>query len=145
MSNRARLAMYKSAPYLSAASILMVLTMILMSLTSCSPSWKKNTTAGYEITGTTISETYTSAKMLCDSGTIKQEDCTKIKEIYNKVRDSYLVAGNALTIAINTDDQGLKNQNLIAYTNALNDVAKFLPELIRLAQTLGANTSKEIK
>jgi hypothetical protein len=116
-----------------------LILILIVSLTACA-TWKQNTTAGYEITGVTLTQVHDTAKALCDAGTLKDADCVKIKALYNDVRTTYIDAGNALIAAMNAEDDITRATKLGDYTKAMNDIAVLVPKLMKLAQDLGIKT-----
>ena len=99
--------------------------------------WKSKAVTGYEAIGITLTEIKTEAEKQCLAGTLKSEDCEQIKGIYNKARLAYITAGNALIVAMNTEDTALKQKSMDAYLDAVNQVSQLSFELIDLAIKLG--------
>ena len=66
--------------------------------------------ASYEGLGTTTTSVVKAAKILCEEGKIKQEDCNQIKKIYNDIRRSYIDAGDLYIKVIETgSDEAITN------------------------------------
>ena len=121
-------------------AVLSVLILILIvSLTACA-TWERNTTAGYQIAGATLTDVHDTGNALCDAGTIKAPDCAKLKALYNDTRKAYIDAGNSLIAAMNAGDDLTKAASLADYTKAMNDIAVLVPQLLKLAQDLGIKT-----
>jgi len=114
----------------------LALSVFIISLSSCA-TWKGNATTAYQGIGLSGAEICSQAKGLCENNTLKETDCIKIKILCNKARESYIVAGNALSAAIETDSAITKNQNMTAYTAALNELTALIPEIVKLAASLG--------
>jgi hypothetical protein len=121
---------------------LIMLCLVVLYTVGCTPSWKRDTVAGYEIGSVTLSEIGTTAKAMCETGSIKQADCDKIKDVYNKARKAYITAGDALKIAIKTDDAIKKKEATELYKTATNDFVRFIGDLIKLAGELGITSPK---
>jgi len=82
--------------------LMAMMLIVFIFLTSCA-LWKEKATVIYEGVGDILTQTYTSAKQLCDNGTLKAEDCVKIKDMYNKTRAAYIVAGDVLIASMNLE------------------------------------------
>jgi len=119
-----------------AVSCLMVV-LLMFFFVSCTKSWKGNTVTGYEITGTTIAQIGETAKSMCDAGSVKEADCAKIKDVYNKARKAYIASGDALVIAIKVEDEVQKKNAMAAYSTAITELSRLLPQLVKLAGELG--------
>lgn len=113
-----------------------VLLFLIIALISCA-GWKSKATTGYEAIGLTLTEIKVEAEKQCITGTLKVQDCEQIKAIYNKARISYITAGNALIVAMNTEDSVLKQKSMDAYLNTVDEASKLSFELIDLAIKLG--------
>ena len=122
--------------------IISLIVILSFSLISCA-TWKSNITTGYEATGMTLKEIHDTAKAMCAAGTLSAADCAQVKDIYDKARDAYITAGDALIVAINTEDAVTKENNLQAYQHAISDVSQLVPKLIKLAGQLGIKTGGE--
>lgn len=118
------------------AVMMAVILLIAFSLISCA-TWKEGSTLGYETTGMMLKEIHDSAKSLCDSGTLKAEDCENIKVIYGRARAAYITSGDALIMAINADDAIMREKNLDAYKKSLSEISVLVPKLIKLLGDMG--------
>lgn len=113
---------------------------LLLMLSLACATWKTNITTGYEVTGITLKEIHDTAKGMCDAGTIKPENCVTIKDIYTKARLAYITAGDALIVAMETEDAVVKEKSLEAYKIATNELSQLIPKLVKLAGELGIKT-----
>jgi len=118
-------------------SIVAVLIIVMMFALIACASWQKKATVGYEVTGATLQEIHTLGTQLCSEGKVKADDCTKLKALYNKTQRAYVLSGSALITAIETQDKIVKQASIETYMSAVNDVAKLMPELLKLATELG--------
>jgi hypothetical protein len=95
---------------------------VLLALAACS-MWATKATVTYEGVGDMLLQTYTNAKAMCDAGTLTPEQCSKLKDAYNKARDAYIAAGDTLVLIINTEaaihdtHDAVKQQELQQLTN----------------------------
>ena len=117
----------------------LMIVMVLLCSIGCATTgdWKSKSVTTYESTAVVLKSIHDTAKPMCDSGQISAENCGKIKNLYTKARSATLVAGDALKIAINTEDAITQKASLQVYQKAITDVATFLPELMALAHELG--------
>ncbi len=110
-------------------SIVMILAMVI--LTACATGTKGKLVSSYELAGTTLKAGYAVAKPACDAGQLPVDKCVQLKKIYNDTRGAYLLAGDYLILAIETDDlvkrqkfleeyQGIVSQYTVGTTNLLN-------------------------
>lgn len=121
-------------------SLLILLILLCSLVIGCATgkaSWKQETVTSYESTSIVLTGIYNTAKPMCDAGQISKENCEKIKSLYTKTRSAIITAGDALKIAINSEDIFTQNASMELFQRSLMDVAKFMPELMRLANNLG--------
>ncbi|MCC6347891.1 MAG: hypothetical protein IT388_11940 [Nitrospirales bacterium] len=123
-----------------AANLLVILALLVLS--SCA-TWKKDTVTGYEITGIALRNVQQAAKKMCDAGKIGADDCAKLRNVYGQARAAYQTAGNALIVAINTEDAVKQKEGFAAYQTAFAEVSRLLPELLDLAGKLGIKVGGE--
>jgi hypothetical protein len=97
-------------------TMLTIVAIIALSLAACA-LWKEKATVTYEGVGDILTQTYTNVKQLCDSGTLKAEDCVKIKDTYNKARKAYIVAGDTLIATMNLEASIKSTQDAVAKKN----------------------------
>ena len=116
--------------------IFAALVILFLALSSCA-AWKADTVAGYESTGSVLTDIESRAKAMCDAGQLKPADCQKLKSAYNRARAAYITSGDALVLAIDTQDAATKQKSLAAYQQAVSDLGALLPELITAADQLG--------
>lgn len=101
----------------------------LFALAACS-MWAGKATVTYEGVGDILLQTYTSAKAMCDAGTLTPEQCAKLKDAYNKARDVYIAAGDTLILVIHTEavvhntHDAVKKQELQQLTNQYVDLLR---------------------
>ncbi len=80
---------------------------------------------------------YQTGKSLCDEGVIKAQDCSKLKRYYNESRLVYIAMGDALIIAINTEDAVRRKTLLDEYDRLAIQYVQLSGQLIRLSYELG--------
>lgn len=95
------------------------------------------TVSSYELAGITLKAAYDTAKPSCDQGALPADKCVQIKKIYNDARASYIVAGDALTLAVDATDLVKKQAALEEYTTLSTQFTKLTTNLIKLLQDLG--------
>lgn len=113
-----------------------VALILCLGLVGCA-TWKQNTVKSYRLTGVALTQIQESGKDMCNKGVLKAEDCAKIKDIYNKARDVYIQMGNALILAIETEDAIQRKAKLDEYAKLSSQYLIFSNELIQLAYKYG--------
>lgn len=112
------------------------LLLIILLLTGCAGVLGK-TTSGYELAGLSLKMAYDTAKPSCEQGILPADKCTQIKTIYNDARVVYMLAGDALILAIDTTDLAKRQAKLEEYSTLSLQVAKLTTNLVKLLQDLG--------
>lgn len=110
---------------------------LLAGLMGCATGTKGKLVSAYELGGVTLKTGYNFAKPACDAGQLPADKCIQIKKIYNDARASYLLAGDYLILAVETDDV-IKRQALLQEVSDLT--SKFTANttsLINLLVQLG--------
>jgi len=113
-----------------------LLFLLIISILGCAGS-KGKIVSSYELAGAMLKTAYQVAKPACDSGTLSTEDCAKVKQTYNQARASYLLAGDLLVLAMETEDLASRQATLEEYQELANTYTRELGELIRLLTALG--------
>jgi len=88
----------------------------------------------YELAGITLKAAYDTAKPSCDSGALTAERCAQVKKIYNEARSSYILAGDALLIAVDVSDMVKRQAKLEEYQTLTNQVTKLTTQILKLLQ-----------
>lgn len=112
------------------------LILIIAFLCSCAGVLGK-TVSGYELAGITLKAAYDTAKPSCDQGALPVDKCIQIKAIYNDARSSYILAGEALLLAVDITDLAKRQAKLEEYTTLSTKVTQLTTKLIKLLQDLG--------
>ena len=116
------------------AVIPIILSIFLM--TGCAGVLGK-TTSGYELTGLTLKMAYDTAKPSCEQGILPADKCVQIKTIYNDARVVYMLAGDALILAVDIQDLAKRQAKLEEYNGLVTQVGKLTTNLITLLNQLG--------
>ena len=95
------------------------------------------TTSGYELTGLTLKMAYDTAKPSCEQGILPADKCVQIKTIYNDARVVYMLAGDALILAVDIQDLAKRQAKLEEYNGLVTQVGKLTTNLITLLNQLG--------
>jgi hypothetical protein len=95
------------------------------------------TTSGYELAGITLKAAYDTAKPSCEQGIIPADKCVQLKTIYNEARLVYIMAGDALVLAIDIQDLTKRQAKLEEYNSLTTQLTKLTTSLIGLLNQLG--------
>lgn len=131
MYQRIRIRRVSQTRWLLAPILLSVLL-----LTGCAGVLGK-TVSGYELTGITLKAAFDTAKPSCDQGVIPADKCVQIKTIYNEARLVYIMAGDALILAVDIQDLTKRQAKLEEYNALSGQVAKLTTQLINLLNQYG--------
>lgn len=113
-----------------------VITTLMFLLCACAGTQTK-AVSSYELAGITLKTAYNLARPGCDAGTIPSDKCLEIKGIYNSARASYLIAGDALAIAIEVNDLVKRQAALEEYQDAAMAFTAMTTKLIELLTKFG--------
>ena len=116
------------------AVIPIILSIFLM--TGCAGVLGK-TTSGYELAGLTLKMAHDTAKPSCEQGILPADKCVQIKTIYNDARVVYMLAGDALILAVDIQDLAKRQAKLEEYNSLVTQVGKLTTNLINLLNQLG--------
>jgi hypothetical protein len=114
------------------------LLVLCLALSACAITGgaKSKVVSSYELAGITLKAGYDIAKPACDQGLLKPEDCAQIKGLYMAARATYVLAGECLILAIETDDLLKRQASLddyqklaVMYTDATTKLINTLVEL----------------
>jgi len=94
--------------------------------------WRKATVTTYELLGVGVGATKDIAVSLKAQNLITDEQLLKIKDVYNKARNSYVAAGNALKLAGKAESAISRDQLLVEYDKLLTDFRNLSLELYNL-------------
>jgi hypothetical protein len=98
----------------------MVMVVGLMGCATETP-WRKATVATYELLGVGIGAARDTSILLRSQNVITDAQLLKIKDVYNKARNSYIAAGNALKLAGQAANVTSRDASLAEYTKLLAD------------------------
>ncbi len=96
-----------------------IILLILMFSVSCAGPWQKKYTAAYELAGVAPTIVCNKTQEICKTPnqiTIKPEQCVQLKKTCNDARAVYVLTGDALDSAVETDDAIAKNEFLKRYS-----------------------------
>ena len=110
---------------------------LLIVLSACATGTKGKLVSSYELGGITLRGAYTVVKPACDTNQIPVDKCVQAKKIYNDARSIYLLAGDALVIAVETDDLISKQAALAEYQGLVGRFTQSTTDLINLLAQLG--------
>lgn len=112
---------------------------LVLLLASCATGGTKGkVVSSYELAGITLKAGYDVARPACDQGLIAPEKCIEIKEIYNEARSAYLLAGDLLITAIETEDLLKRQATLQEYQDLAELYTMNTTALFNLLVELGA-------
>jgi len=104
----------------------------------CATSWQKDMTKGYVAAGAVGKVYYEQVKNSCTvippatSTVLSTDKCEKLKKINNDARKAYIVAGDVLVLAIQTDDAVQQQTLLTNYNTLLADFNRIMLEFVKL-------------
>ena len=116
-------------------SVVIFLAMVI--LVACATGTKGKLVSSYELAGTTLKVGYAVAKPACDTGQLPADKCVQIKKIYNDTRSAYLLAGDSLLLAIETDDLIKRQKFLEEYQRIVAQYTAGTTNLLNLLIQLG--------
>ena len=119
-----------------ALPILLAIVMLAI-LSGCATGTKGKLVSSYELAGITLTGAYDTVKPVCDIGQLPADKCAQIKKLYNDARGIYLFAGEALIIAVETDDLIKRQAALTQYQSLVTQFTKITTDLISLLIQLG--------
>ena len=119
--------------------ILAVLAMVILFAISCA-GWRGAAVANYETGAKTLNLYKAQAMTACDTKLITPDNCQKLKDSYNKARKPYILAGDALNAAIETDDAIKQGSWKAKYQELINSYTTILLEFINVGYDLGIFT-----
>jgi len=93
--------------------------------------------SSYELAGTILKAAYDVAKPACDTGTLSAEDCAKIKDCYNQARQYYIIAGDVLILALETEEITQKQADLEEYQKLVNLYTESMSKMLKMLVDLG--------
>jgi len=115
---------------------LAVLAMVLIFAVGCA-GWRGAAVANYEMGAKTLNFYKAQAMKACDTKLVTAENCQKLKDSYNKAYKPYIVAGDALNAAIETDDAIQQGSWKAKYQELINSYTTILLEFINIGYDLG--------
>ena len=127
--------------------------LLCLVLFACATPWQDNMTKGYEAAGIMGKTYYSIAKSSCEAvppavPALPADKCEQLKKINNDARKAYLLAGDSLILAIETDD-AIQQQTLLTQYNTLlasfNKVLIQFVTLLREYKVLGQIQPKGVK
>jgi hypothetical protein len=124
--------------------LLFAMSMVVLMLVACATGTKGVMVSSYELAGTTLKAGLNTAKPMCDTQQLPVDKCAQIKTIYNEGRAAYLLAGDSLAIAVETDDLVKKQAALQDYQGLATKFTKNTTDIINLLVQWGV-IKKEVK
>jgi outer membrane biogenesis lipoprotein LolB len=113
---------------------------VLMFLLSACAGWRGAAVANYETGSKTLKLYKDQAAKACDTKLVTPENCQKLKDAYNKARKPYVLAGDALNAAIETEDAVQQNTWKLRYEELINSYTTILLEFINVGYDVGIFT-----
>ncbi len=113
------------------------LVMVLMwGLAACA-GWGNKAVGTYELMGTAIKVAHDTVRPPCDAGTLPADKCAVFKGYYQKGRTSYILAGDALSLAIITDNATKRNAIFIEFNDLMAQYLKFTQDALKVGKEMG--------
>lgn len=115
-----------------------LLVTILLAVLSCSTSSKTKMVSGYEKMGKAITQIYTTGVNLCETKkVIPEDDCKKIKKIYQDTYKVYMVTGDSMILALELEGTDWKQVANDQYMKLSAEFSNLLLQWLRLTTELG--------
>ena len=119
--------------------LFIILALILIFAIGCA-GWRGAAVANYETGSKTLKLYKDQAAKACDTKLVTPENCQKLKDAYNKARKPYVLAGDALNAAIETEDAVQQNTWKLRYEELINSYTTILLEFINVGYDVGIFT-----
>jgi hypothetical protein len=113
-----------------------ILAMVLLFIVGCA-GWRGAAVANYEMGAKTLNLYKAQAVKACDTKLVTPENCQELKDAYNKASKPYILAGDALNAAIETNDAIQQNSWKLKYEELINSYTTILLEFINIGYDLG--------
>ncbi len=115
----------------------LVMLLVLVVLAACVTGTKTKMVSSYELAGITLTTARNTVKPACDAGQIAATRCVQIQKIYTDARTAYLLAGDSLALAVETDDLVKRQAALTEYQALAGTFTKNTGDIINLLVELG--------
>jgi len=98
-----------------------IIAILVLVVLGCSIGQKKQSAIGLKTTKDTLVSVATAAKRLCENGTLGENECKQIEDIYTQGRGLLIEAKAAWDVMVDLDsfDNRAKYENLIAQVTHL--------------------------
>ena len=114
----------------------LIVPILFAALFSCT-GWGGQAVGTYELMGVTLKVAHDTIRPGCDAGTLPADKCVTFKDVYRKGRVSYILAGDALSLAIITDDAIKRQAFWVEYNDLVAQYLKFTTEAIKVGREMG--------
>ena len=115
---------------------LILILVVLLFLCACA-GWRGNTVTSYETGGKTLNLYKAQAQKACDQKLVTPDNCAKLKASYNAAYKPFILAGDALAAAIETDDTIQQDTWKIQYQVLIETYTRILLQFIEMGYDLG--------
>ncbi len=122
--------------------IIGISVLMVMILAACATGTKGKLVSSYELAGISLKAALDVAKPACDVNQLPVDKCVQIKKFYNDARSVYLLAGDSLIIAVETDNLVKRQAALQEYQNLSILFTKNTTDIINILIQLGVIKSK---
>jgi hypothetical protein len=116
----------------------LLIIVLALSLSACGTPTKTKMVVGYEGMGKAITQIHKTGVNLCEKEKIiPEEDCKKIKKIYNDTRKVYLVTGDTMILALELEGTQWSQTATDQYAKLSAEFTSLLLQWLRLTTELG--------
>lgn len=115
-----------------------LVAMLLLSFAGCAGTSQTKMVTGYEKMGKAITQIHTTGVNLCEiEKVLTEDDCKKIKKIYNDTRKVYLVTGDTMILALELEGTEWNQTATEQYLKLSAEFTNLLLQWLRLTTELG--------
>ncbi len=115
----------------------MVMVLVLVVLAACATGTKTKMVSSYELAGLSLTTARNTVKPACVAGQIAADRCAQMEKIYKDARSAYLLAGDSLALAVETDNLIKRQAALTEYQGLAATFTKNTGDIINLLVELG--------
>ena len=116
----------------------LIVIALTLSLFACGSTSQTKMVTGYEAMGKAIAQIHRTGVNLCEKEKVlTEEDCRKIKKVYNDTRKVYLVTGDTLILSMELSDTDWQKTANEQYMKLSAEFTNLLLQWLRLTTELG--------
>ncbi len=117
--------------------ISLVMVLVLVVLAGCAAGTKTKMVSSYELAGISLIAAHNTVKPVCVAGQLPAARCAQIEKIYIDARSAFLLAGDSLALAVETDDLIKRQAALTEYQTLAATFTRNTSDIINMLVELG--------